>query len=310
MSKTQKYILGIGAVVIVILSAVLVFTEKKSQGIACTEETKICPDGTAVGRTGPKCEFTECSEVKNEKARLIRVVAPIVNTLISSGYEVTGEARGYWYFEASFPVEIHDMYGTLLGTAIAQAQSDWMTENFVPFKATLIFKKPTTDTGYLIFKKDNPSGLPEHDDELRIPVRFDINAPEVRQVSLYYYNPELDKDEQGNIMCTRGGLVPVTRTITLTKTPVQDAVKLLLKGELTSAEKSAGITTEFPLEGVSLAGVSSKGSTFTLALNDPFSKTTGGSCRVGILWAQIEATAKQFPGVTNVAFSPEELFQP
>lgn len=27
---------------------------------ACTEEAKICPDGTAVGRTGPDCEFAPC----------------------------------------------------------------------------------------------------------------------------------------------------------------------------------------------------------------------------------------------------------
>jgi len=26
----------------------------------CTTEAKICPDGTAVGRTGPSCEFTAC----------------------------------------------------------------------------------------------------------------------------------------------------------------------------------------------------------------------------------------------------------
>jgi len=29
---------------------------------ACTEEAKICPDGSAVGRTGPNCEFAPCSE--------------------------------------------------------------------------------------------------------------------------------------------------------------------------------------------------------------------------------------------------------
>ena len=28
--------------------------------VACTMEAKICPDGTAVGRTGPNCEFTAC----------------------------------------------------------------------------------------------------------------------------------------------------------------------------------------------------------------------------------------------------------
>jgi hypothetical protein len=30
------------------------------QGVACTMEAKICPDGSAVGRTGPNCEFAAC----------------------------------------------------------------------------------------------------------------------------------------------------------------------------------------------------------------------------------------------------------
>ena len=29
---------------------------------ACTQEAKICPDGSAVGRTGPNCEFAACPE--------------------------------------------------------------------------------------------------------------------------------------------------------------------------------------------------------------------------------------------------------
>jgi len=32
-----------------------------SQG-ACTQEAKICPDGSAVGRTGPNCEFLACPD--------------------------------------------------------------------------------------------------------------------------------------------------------------------------------------------------------------------------------------------------------
>lgn len=28
--------------------------------VACTEEAKICADGSAVGRTGPNCEFAAC----------------------------------------------------------------------------------------------------------------------------------------------------------------------------------------------------------------------------------------------------------
>lgn len=31
-----------------------------SQGQACTDEAKQCPDGSYVGRTGPNCEFAQC----------------------------------------------------------------------------------------------------------------------------------------------------------------------------------------------------------------------------------------------------------
>src|SRR3989338_6481134 len=33
--------------------------------IACTEEAKLCPDGSGVGRVGPDCEFAPCPK-KNE----------------------------------------------------------------------------------------------------------------------------------------------------------------------------------------------------------------------------------------------------
>jgi len=33
--------------------------------VACTMEAKICPDGSAVGRSGPKCEFAPCPTPKN-----------------------------------------------------------------------------------------------------------------------------------------------------------------------------------------------------------------------------------------------------
>ncbi len=32
----------------------------KENMVFCTQDAKICPDGTAVGRTGPKCEFAPC----------------------------------------------------------------------------------------------------------------------------------------------------------------------------------------------------------------------------------------------------------
>lgn len=128
-------------------------------------------------------------------------------------------------------------------------------------------------------------------------------------VKLYYYNPALDQGP-GGAQCSRAGLVAVERTIPRTITPVQDAIKLLLRGEITSAERAQGITSEFPLAGVVLQSASLVKGELTLTFADPQNKTGGGSCRVGILWQQIEATAKQFPEVKSVRFLPEELFQP
>lgn len=105
---------------------------------------------------------------------LIRLEKPVPNQLVKSPLVVTGEARGYWYFEASFPVRMFDANGVELGVVPAQAQSEWMTTDFVPFKAVLYFKKPATNTGTLVLEKDNPSGLPENAAELRVPVSFDL----------------------------------------------------------------------------------------------------------------------------------------
>ncbi len=85
----------------------------------------------------------------------------------------TGKARGTMYFEASFPVIVTDDFGTIVAQGVAHAQGDWMTEDFVPFVATVSYVDgPTTSTGKISFKKDNPSGLPEHEFTYSVPVTF------------------------------------------------------------------------------------------------------------------------------------------
>lgn len=106
----------------------------------------------------------------------IRVSAPIADALVTSPLVITGEARGTWYFEASFPVKLFDADGKLVVAHYAQAQGEWMTPEFVPFSSTLTFAMPTTATGTLVLEKDNPSGLPEHDASVSIPVRFSVDA--------------------------------------------------------------------------------------------------------------------------------------
>jgi len=138
----------------------------------------------------------------------------------------------------------------------------------------------------------------------------EITAPKMRDINLFFYKPARDMDASGNVLCSRQGLVAMPRQIPFTDTPVQDAVNLLIAGQLSAAEKKFEVTTEFPLPGFELKGANLKDGTLTLEFFDPQNKTSGGACRAGILWFQIEATAKQFPGVNEVRFIPETLFQP
>jgi hypothetical protein len=123
--------------------------------------------------------FTESVGNILEKRNLIRPTTPLPNGTIESPLALRGEARGTWYFEASFPIVLTDWDGKIVAEGHATAQADWMTEDFVPYEAALTFTNPhkTGDPdfmkrGTLILKKDNPSGLPEHDDALEIPVWF------------------------------------------------------------------------------------------------------------------------------------------
>jgi len=156
--------------------------------VACTMDAMLCPDGSYVGRTGPSCEF-KCGEVPpppddiqahiDEKSDLIKVTVPAPGAVVANPMTITGEARGQWFFEASFPIMITDWDGKILAETSASAQGDWMTTEFVPFVAELGFESPYKDgdpefmkRGTLILKKDNPSGLPEHDNAIEIPVQF------------------------------------------------------------------------------------------------------------------------------------------
>lgn len=104
---------------------------------------------------------------------LITVSAPLINATVSSPLTVTGQARGTWYFEASAPVTLLDAKGKTIVQTHMEAQSDWMTTDFVPFKAVITFPpQPKGSIGTLVFENDNPSGDPSRQKELRVPVKF------------------------------------------------------------------------------------------------------------------------------------------
>lgn len=105
-----------------------------------------------------------------EKIDLIRLDTPRPNAQAADPVDIHGEARGFWFFEGSFPIRLEDKNGIVLGEGVAQAQGDWMSEEFVRFTSQISFSITEKMVADLILEKDNPSGLEENDDLLRVPV--------------------------------------------------------------------------------------------------------------------------------------------
>lgn len=106
----------------------------------------------------------------------IRVMAPSPGATVSSPIQISGEARGTWFFEASAPVVVTNWDGLIIGEGYIEATGDWMTESFVPFAGEVSYTReesPVYDRGTLIFQKANPSDLPANDAAVEIPILFE-----------------------------------------------------------------------------------------------------------------------------------------
>ena len=90
---------------------------------------------------------------------------------MKSPVTVKGKARGTWFFEASLPVLVTDSHNNVIASAAAQADGEWMTTEYVDFSVTIPFST-NQPFGFIVIKKDNPSGLPENDAQIKIPVTF------------------------------------------------------------------------------------------------------------------------------------------
>lgn len=98
---------------------------------------------------------------------------PPSNATVASPMVVDGEARGSWYFEATFPIKLLDSAGHTIASGAVRAQADWMTSDFVPFNATLTFpRQPLGSKGRLILMNDNPSGLEKNAKAVEVEVTF------------------------------------------------------------------------------------------------------------------------------------------
>lgn len=162
------------AIIIIGAIGLITFAVQGDRDMAVENSATSTPaTSTPATATSSPSDFPEAVDEANKMRDKIRVSFPQVSDRISSPLVVTGEARGTWFFEASFPVTLTNWDGLIIAEGYAQAEGEWMTEDFVPFKATLNFTKPSYgERGFLILQKDNPSGLPQNDAALEIPIYF------------------------------------------------------------------------------------------------------------------------------------------
>lgn len=109
----------------------------------------------------------------SDKGVKITVNSPMRADQISSPVSIKGTIPGNWSNEGQFTVRLLNNDGIIIAEGPATLDGDWMTEDLVPFTASLEFEAPEADTlGLVVLEKANPSDKPENSDSMSFPVRF------------------------------------------------------------------------------------------------------------------------------------------
>lgn len=85
------------------------------------------------------------------------ISAPTSGARVTSPLVVEGTAPGDWYFEAQFPAKLVGADGAVIAEAPARAQSDWMTEAPVPYRAEFSFNVTQDTPATLVLQEDMPA---------------------------------------------------------------------------------------------------------------------------------------------------------
>lgn len=110
---------------------------------------------------------------KSEKGVAMTITSPKTDSGLTSPLAIAGSVPGTWSNEGQFTVRLLDSDSGVLAEGSAKINGDWMSQNPVPFSATLTFDAPAAGTtGLLVLEKANPSGLEDSADSVTIMVQF------------------------------------------------------------------------------------------------------------------------------------------
>ncbi len=144
---------------------------EKQDKLTVVETPKVETPKIEIKETESEDQNTEQPKTDdNDKVAVID--APLKDAKITTPVTVSGTAPAFWFFENSFPVQVLDSAGTVLGSAQANPDTESMPEGMTAFHAEVEFEKSATPTGILLFRADNPSGLPENEYSVKVPVTF------------------------------------------------------------------------------------------------------------------------------------------
>ena len=91
----KKILISLLILIIFVLGLVFLLDKKDTilpdddEQVFCTQEALMCPDGSYVGRSGPKCEFSPCPSVENLEEVSNTVKIKIGETKYVNGVRIT-----------------------------------------------------------------------------------------------------------------------------------------------------------------------------------------------------------------------------
>ncbi|PIP68757.1 hypothetical protein CO033_01680 [Candidatus Nomurabacteria bacterium CG_4_9_14_0_2_um_filter_32_10] len=95
------------------------------------------------------------------------------NSKVQGVVSYQGAVKGGYFFEANILINILDANKNVLKTSNAIAMTDWMTIEPVEFEGNIDFTNLPKGLAYIEIHNDNPSGLPENDKSVLIPIVID-----------------------------------------------------------------------------------------------------------------------------------------
>lgn len=100
------------------------FLTESASPTACTMEAKLCPDGSSVGRSGPKCEFAACPPTSPSNQNISNW-----NTYSDKALGLEFKYPSNWYSQVGGKISNKQGFGNMTSFFVEGSDADFSTYN-------------------------------------------------------------------------------------------------------------------------------------------------------------------------------------